>query len=216
MFGLINVWLYLVWDSGLIGLISSISGMLCVVLVAKGKISNFFFGIINTATYAYISYGYQLYGEAMLNAFFYFPMQFVGLWAWYRHRVRPEARIRDEDIIVRRLSPQGWFGLLLLVSVSATIYMEVLIYLKAQQVRIDSLAVVLSIAAQILMIMRYAEQWLLWMAVNVLSIVLWVLTLMQSGGTDYPMLVMWSAFLVNSVYGWWNWHKLQQTASQAA
>ena len=55
VFTAINVYLYVQWDSGLIGLISSMTGMLCVVLVAKGKISNFLFGIINTATYAYIS-----------------------------------------------------------------------------------------------------------------------------------------------------------------
>ena len=55
LFSIVNVFLYLKWDSGLIGLISAMSGMLCVVLVAKGKISNFVFGIVKTATYAYIS-----------------------------------------------------------------------------------------------------------------------------------------------------------------
>ncbi len=39
---------------------SSISGMLCVVLVAKGKISNDYFCIVQTVTYAYIAYGYGL------------------------------------------------------------------------------------------------------------------------------------------------------------
>ena len=208
LFSIVNVFLYLKWDSGLIGLVSAMSGMLCVVLVAKGKISNFVFGIINTATYAYISYGYGLYGESMLNALFYLPTQFIGLWMWQRHR--SVNKVRDEDIEIKRLSVKGWAIVVASVVVGAYAYMHVLMALDAQQVRIDSVAVVMSVVAQILLTLRYAEQWVLWILVNLLSIVLWVVTLSQSGGSDYTMPVMWTAFLINSIYGWINWLKLQQ------
>ena len=208
LFSIVNVFLYLKWDSGLIGLISAMSGMLCVVLVAKGKISNFVFGIVNTATYAYISYGYGLYGESMLNALFYLPTQFIGLWMWQRHR--SVNKVRDEDIEIKRLSLKGWAVVIASVVVGAYAYMHVLMALDAQQVRIDSVAVVMSVVAQILLTLRYAEQWVLWILVNLLSIVLWVVTLSQSGGSDYTMPVMWTAFLINSIYGWINWLKLQQ------
>ena len=208
LFSIVNVFLYLKWDSGLIGLVSAMSGMLCVVLVAKGKISNFVFGIVNTATYAYISYGYGLYGASMLNALFYLPTQFIGLWMWQRHR--SVNKVRDEDIEIKRLSVKGWAIVVASVVVGAYAYMHVLMALDAQQVRIDSVAVVMSVAAQILLTLRYAEQWVLWILVNVLSIALWVVTLSQSGGSDYSMPVMWTAFLINSIYGWINWLKLQQ------
>ena len=208
LFSIVNVFLYLKWDSGLIGLVSAMSGMLCVVLVAKGKISNFVFGIVNTATYAYISYGYGLYGESMLNALFYLPTQFIGLWMWQRHR--SVNKVRDEDIEIKRLSLKGWAIVVASVVVGAYAYMHVLMALDAQQVRIDSVAVVMSVVAQILLTLRYAEQWVLWILVNLLSIVLWVVTLSQSGGSDYTMSVMWTAFLINSIYGWINWLKLQQ------
>ena len=178
------------------------------VLVAKGKISNFVFGIVNTATYAYISYGYGLYGESMLNALFYLPTQFIGLWMWQRHR--SVNKVRDEDIEIKRLSVKGWAIVIASVVVGAYAYMHVLMALDAQQVRIDSVAVVMSVVAQILLTLRYAEQWVLWILVNLLSIVLWVVTLSQSGGSDYTMPVMWTAFLINSIYGWINWLKLQQ------
>jgi nicotinamide mononucleotide transporter len=207
LFSIVNVFLYLKWDSGLIGLVSAMSGMLCVVLVAKGKISNFVFGIVNTATYAYISYGYGLYGESMLNALFYLPTQFIGLWMWQRHR--SVNKVRDEDIEIKRLNVKGWAIVIASVVVGAYAYMHVLMALDAQQVRIDSVAVVMSVVAQILLTLRYAEQWVLWILVNLLSIVLWVVTLSQSGGSDYTMPVMWTAFLINSIYGWINWLKLQ-------
>ena len=101
-FTIINVYLFFAWDDTLLGLITSISGMLCVVLVAKGKISNYYFGIIQTATYAYISYGYGLYGETMLNALFYFPVQFIGLYLWSKNKVKHD--VKGEDISIKRLT----------------------------------------------------------------------------------------------------------------
>lgn len=47
--------------------LAAIAEILCVVFVGKGKISNYFFGLISVSLYAYISYTFQLYGEMMLN-----------------------------------------------------------------------------------------------------------------------------------------------------
>ena len=40
IFTSINIYLFFAWEDTLLGLISSLSGRLCVLLVAKGKISN--------------------------------------------------------------------------------------------------------------------------------------------------------------------------------
>ena len=58
----------IMWKSPWYGFVASISGMICVVLAAKGKISNYYFGIVNCIFYAYVAYGWQLYGEVMLKA----------------------------------------------------------------------------------------------------------------------------------------------------
>ena len=50
------------------------------------------------------------------------------------------------------------------------------------------------------MILRYREQWLLWIALNILSIFLWAET--------PAMYLMYSAYLLNSLYGYYNWTKL--------
>ncbi|MGB3103055.1 MAG: nicotinamide riboside transporter PnuC, partial [Psychrobacillus psychrotolerans] len=103
-----------------------------------------------------------------------------------------------------------WIQLIVIAVITSVLYAYFLHLIGGQQVRIDSVAVVLSIIAQILMIKRYAEQWVLWIVVNGLSIVLWAITLLQSGGNDWSMLVMWTAFLVNSIYGYVNWIKMSK------
>ena len=42
-----------------VGSVASIAGVLCVVLVAKGSIWNYLFGVVNVSMYAYISYKSQ-------------------------------------------------------------------------------------------------------------------------------------------------------------
>lgn len=179
------------------------------VFAAKGKIATYYVGIIQAGTYAWIAYSeYALYGEAMLNAFFYFPMQFIGIYVWMRHAKNKTEAVNGEDVYAKRLNKKQWLILIPITLVAIVAYAFALSSINAAAPRIDSAAVVLSIVAQILMLTRYAEQWLLWIAVNVLSISLWVVTLIASGGNDWTLVAMWTAFLVNSVYGYFNWRKL--------
>ncbi|SNQ29297.1 nicotinamide riboside transporter PnuC [Acinetobacter apis] len=197
--------LYFWWQQHLIDLICALSNMLCVVLVAKGRLENFFFGMIATSLYAYISYHNQIYGEAMLSGLFYFPMQFIGLYFWLKHR---EKTTKQSDVQIKQLSIQGWGIMLPLVCICALGYAELLAYLNAQQVHLDSFTVVICIFAQILMTLRYTEQWLLWMSANILGMIIWV------NAENYAMVMMTCASLFNSLYGWLHWKKqTKQSAS---
>jgi nicotinamide mononucleotide transporter len=60
-----------------------------------------------------------------------------------------------------------------------------------------------------LLVQRYMEQWLMWIAVDVVSIVMWVLTIVENGNADIAILVMWLAFLINAVYGYVSWSRLE-------
>lgn len=201
--------LSIIWNDTTIGFISSIAGIICVVLAAKGKIATYYFGVVQAGTYAYISYTYALYGEAMLNAFFFLPLQFIGWIVWFKFRKTATASIQGENVYVKRLTWKQWAWLLPAIAIACFVYAELLSVINAQQVRLDSVAVILSVAAQILMMLRYADQWILWIIVNILTITLWFITLVTSeDGNDWAIFAMWCAFLVNSVYGWLNWRKI--------
>ena len=84
-FTLINIYLFFAWHDTLIGLIASITGMICVVLTAKAKISSFYFGLINILTYSYVAYQNRYFGDVMLNMLYFLPMTFVGIYFWKKH-----------------------------------------------------------------------------------------------------------------------------------
>jgi nicotinamide mononucleotide transporter len=66
---------------------------------------------------------------------------------------------------------------------------------------VDAFTTFGSLFAMYLMVKRYKEQWILWIIINALSIIMWL----KIG--DMVMVVMWSAYLVNSVYGLYKWSK---------
>lgn len=211
VFTAINLYLFFAWGDTLIGLISSLSGMLCVLLVAKGKISNYYFGVVQTGTYAYISINYGLYGEAMLNGLFYFPLQFVGIYLWNKNKLKSKESGVGEEVFVKRMTLKNWGITLLLVPILIIIYSIFLNSIGGNTTGLDSTTTILSIVAQILMLMRFAEQWLFWILINVLSIIMWFIALgISDTGSDHTMLVMFTAFLVNSIYGYINWLRMEK------
>jgi nicotinamide mononucleotide transporter len=72
---------------------------------------------------------------------------------------------------------------------------------------IDSTTNVLSIAAAILMLLRYREYWGFYIVVNAVSVVMWLLRFTAGQADALSMVVMWSAYLVNSVYGLTVWYR---------
>ncbi|UUV47117.1 nicotinamide mononucleotide transporter [Bacillus phage vB_BanS-Thrax5] len=200
LFTVLSVYMFVAFDDTVLSLTASLTGMWCVLLVAKGKVSNYIFGVINTALYAYISYKSQLYGEFMLNAFYYFPIQFIGFYLWSKNKAT------DNVVKAKRLTKKGWLYLVGTVAGVGILYGLFLHMIGSQQAGLDGFAVVLSLTAQLLMLKRYAEQWLLWIVVNILTIILWFNAFMADGNS-ITILVMWCMYLVNSTYGYIKWSK---------
>ena len=197
----------------LVGSIAGIAGVLCVVLVAKGSIWNYLFGIVNVSMYAYISYKAALYGDAALNALYYVPMQFIGFWQWRkRGAVMNEAEAGGNAVQVkaRRFD---WKQRALLFSGCAVAVIAVgflLRYFGDPQPFKDSTTTVLSIVAQALMALAFMEQWVLWIITNVVSVVMWAVCVARGEAHAAVMMIMWSFYLLNSLNGLRVWLKLSR------
>ena len=203
LFTAIIIGLSIFWKDNLIGIIASLTGIWCVVLTAKGKISNYYFGIINVITYAIVAYGWEYYGEVMLNIAYFLPMQFVGIYIWIKNRKQ-----NDKDgVYVKFLNNKQRIFWLILSIIGVVGYGFVLQGLGGSLPFTDSMSTILSIIAMILMAGLYMEQWILWIVVDVVTIVMWFVVMLQ-GGNDISILLMWIAYLVNAVYGLINWIKM--------
>jgi nicotinamide mononucleotide transporter len=193
-----------------VGLIASISNTVCVILVAKRKISNYIWGVVAVVAYGIVAFVFGNTGEWSLNWLYYFPMNIVGWLMWKRNKTI--ASSDESDVISRKLKIiQAVFVygatsvcillfayLISLPSIQIWFYGNVSKFGFDKYV-IDSFTTVLSVVAMILMVKRFREQWILWILVNVFSIIIWCYTF------DLMMILMWSTLLVNSIYGYVKW-----------
>jgi nicotinamide mononucleotide transporter len=60
----------------------------------------------------------------------------------------------------------------------------------------------------ILTVRRAREQWIIWIVEDIIEVGMWVYVLVTTG-TNVSMVLMWTAYLTNAVYGWYNWKKLE-------
>ncbi|MFA6769781.1 MAG: nicotinamide riboside transporter PnuC [Bacteroidales bacterium] len=193
-------------DFDIIGSIAGITGVICVVLVAKGNIFNYLFGLINVSLYAWISYKAALYGDSALNAFYYLPMQFVGWYSWIGKRSHEQS----VTVMAKRMVTKERVLLLLFTIATVAITAWILDLLKDPQPIKDASTTILSIIAMYLMVRRYMEQWALWVVVNIISVVMWVVAFTKGESHSMLMVIMWLFYLANSLNGWVTWIRLSQ------
>lgn len=187
--------------------ISTISGILCVFLVAKKDIRNYYIGVIAVVTYGAVALHAGYVYDYLLNIYFLVPVQIIGLYMWNQHKDNK----KDNEVVTAPFKHKWLVGITSLIAIlliSTVFYDSVSVALKGNPSTmpylfrfLDASTTVLTIVAQILMILRYKEQWILWIVVNVFSLIMWIYL-------GYPItIVMWVVYLINSIYGYIVWNK---------
>lgn len=187
-----NSTLYLIIDA-----IAAISGIFCVVLCAKGKKSQYIWGLFNILGYVVIAFINKYYGEVMLNALYYLPSQFIGYYLWNKHTNQKQEKVEG-----KKLNLKQSIIFLLITTIGIFTYKILLDFLGGSVTLLDSTSTVISVIANLLMILRYREQWLLWIIIDIITVIMWFIA------GDYIMVTMWTVYLINAFYGYHNWTEL--------
>jgi nicotinamide mononucleotide transporter len=225
---------YTSWHSILLNWVispaSAISGIVCVVLVAKGKLANYWWGVVNCITYGYVAYMSGYYGDMLINVFFMLPFQLIG-YLWWKNHLRPASKT---DVKMRKLTwvqvlivtitgvgatlavglglfqVDNWFVNIMKRNVSIYTYIDTVFHVKLLGAVFDASTEILQFVATILMTLAYAEQWILWIVTDVITVVMWLSVIIAEPTSlpwSVPTLIMWLAYLVNAFYGYIEWLK---------
>lgn len=189
------------WKDTAMGIISATTGVACVVLTGKGKLSAYVFGLVNCLLYAIIAYKAKLYGETMLNALYYIPMQFVGFYIWNKHMNKENHEVKK--IHMKNKNRILWALAMILGTV---IYGFILKALGDAMPFVDSFTTVSSVIAMIVSVKMYAEQWWIWILVDVFSVYMWWCNF-TVGSDNLATLLMWVVYLVNAIIMCVKWEK---------
>lgn len=182
-------------------LVLTLTGSLNLVLGAKGRISGLYFAIINCLLYSYQCMEVKLYGEVMYSMLFSIPVSIIAIYLWNKNK-DDDGKIRFKSMS-SKLIILSFTGTLICV----ILYAKVLNLLGGNLAFIDSLTTVVSVVASILYLMRFSEQWLMWVGVNALSIIMWIMVYASGDKSALIIIVMKLTNLLNSLYGYYNWNK---------
>lgn len=206
----IIVALSIYWQDTWMGILSATTGAACVICTGKGKLSAYVFGLVNSVLYAIISYQAALYGETMLNALYYVPMQFVGFYTWSRH-----MNTETNEVIKKNMK---WTGRLIMTAfiLAGTIGYGLLLRAMGDAMPfVDAFTTVTSVAAMLISVKMFAEQWWIWVVVDIVSVYMWFQSFLQ--GQEYiATLIMWLVYLVNAVIMLVKWEREAKRNERAA
>lgn len=199
----------LIWQ--IIYFIATFTGMLCVVLTSGKRWFQWVIGIVNIAGFVLLYWHWQLYGNFALNLAFYIPASIIGIITWLKNR---DTKYTSK---VKTLSNKNRIILTIVSIVSLAVVAVPLSYLDqgANQAItligfLDSAGMVLGVIGQILLNLRYTEQWWIWI---ILDIVMAILNFVIG---QYAMGAMYVLWTTNAIIGLIVWQKSAQKEQEKA
>ena len=175
-------------------IVSAVCGILYTTLAGKGKISCYFFGLLGTSFYSYLSFKNALWGNLLLYVCYYFPMQVTGIFKWKKH-----LKSDTKEIVKTKLSQKELIVLSLGAIAACVGVIFILWYFKDKSPIFDGITTVFSVIGMYLTVKRCIEQWIAWIIVNGLSSLMW-LELVLKGAKAYSTLLMWIVYFILGIY----------------
>jgi len=184
-----------------IAVCSAVCGILYTIIAGKGKISCYFFGLMGSWCYIWLSFSNALWGNMLLYLCYYIPMQISGIFKWRTHLDE-----KSREIIKTRLSMPERLKLVGAGILGCIVTIFVLAHFNDKSPVIDGITTFLSILGMYLTVRRCIEQWVIWIVVNGLSFIMWT-NIVMHGTKAYSTVIMWGVYFVLAIYFYFTWRK---------
>ena len=179
-----------------IHIVAATCGIINVVLGGKGKLSNYLFGFIHCCLMIYITLISRLYADFGVTVY-NFVMQFVGFFTWSKNMNKETHEVRK----IHASNKTRLISLAIIVVGTAVVGYIMKRYTNDLAPYADSAKAVMQVVAMILMVKMFSEQWWLWIAINCVSIFMYI----KAG--NFPITMMYVVYLVNSLIMCVRWEK---------
>lgn len=185
----------------LIAVIYAVCGILYTIIAGKGKISCYFFGIVSSVCYGILAFGSALWGNLLLNLCYYLPMEILGIVKWRKY-LKPKTK----EIIKTRLTIKERILLAAFCTAGSAVFTGFLYNVGDKSPVFDGITTILSIAGMYLTVRRCIEQWIIWMFVNGLSVLMWI-DIILKGRKAYGTVIVWLVYFILAVYFYVIWQR---------
>lgn len=188
-----------------LSVIGSLIGVTALIFVAKGDVLGQILTIVFSIFYGIVSISFQYYGEMITYMFMTAPIALLSVVSWIRHPYKG----KQTEVEVHHLSVKEGVIITVLSIIVTGIFFFVLRALGNNNLVFSTISITTSFLASALMFRRSSYYALAYGANDIVLIVLWVMASIEDK-SYIPMIVCFSMFLLNDLYGFFNWSRMKK------
>ena len=193
-----------------LALIASLIGVTSLLFNAKGNPVGQLLMIAFSALYGYISYTFCYFGEMVTYLGMTAPMAAVALVSWLKNPYRGNRA----EVKVNQISRKEHALMWLLTALVTVLFYFILAHVRTANLLPSTLSVTTSFLAVYLTFRRSPYFALGYAANGMILIVLWTLAALED--LSYvSVAVCFAVFLVNDLYGFLSWRKMEKRQAEA-
>lgn len=190
--------------------IASLLGATSLIFNAKGNPTGLVIMIIFSSIYGYISYTFAYYGEMFTYVCMTLPMSAFALYSWLKN---PYNNNKSE-VKIRRITKKDVIFIIPTAIVATFVFYFILNFFNTANIIPSTFSVTTSFIAVFLTYKRSPYFALAYAVNDIVLIVLWTLATIEN--ISYvSVLVCFIVFLVNDLYSFINWRRMEKRQSKS-
>ena len=192
-------------------LAAALIGVTSLIFAAKGNVWAQILMIVFSILYGIISYRFRYWGEMVTYLGMTLPMAVWSMITWIRN---PSAD-NGSEVEIQRLNRKHIGGLVIFTAVVTVVFYYILKSLGTPNMVFSTISVTTSFLAASLTMLRSSYYALGYAANDIVLIVLWILASLKDPAY-IPVVVNFSIFFLNDMYGFISWKKREIRQAQIA
>ncbi|MBQ7133085.1 MAG: nicotinamide mononucleotide transporter [Ruminococcus sp.] len=184
--------------------ISSLVGVTALIFVAKGLIVGQALTVVFSVLYGIVSLQFHYYGEMITYLFMSAPIALFATIEWIRHPYK------DTEVVeVSRVTKKQVAMMCVLGVVTTVVFYFILKAFDTPNLLLSTISITTSFMAAYLTFLRSPYYGIGYGLNDIVLIILWILASIED--ISYlPMVMCFVMFLLNDLYGFFNWKRLSK------
>lgn len=182
---------------GMVELFGTFFSLVCVYLATKHNQWTWFFGALGVILFGLLFFEFKLYSDAALQILFFLPIQLWGFIKW-----KELSQQSNSTSVTFSLQNKTWW--IIVGSIIALTFLNgygMATWTDASFPYADAFTTWMSVFAQILMIRKYWESWVLWVTMDVVAIGIYFMKGL------YVVSGLYVIFLILATIGLFKWYR---------
>lgn len=186
-------------------LIDALIGVTALIFIAKGNVFGQFLMVTFCIIYAFIALSFHYYGEMIIYFCMHIPICTVSIVTWLKNpNGDKKSEVKIAPLTVKKIAV-----MLVLGAVITTAFYFILKALGTANLIPSTISVLTSFMALYLQAARSPMFAAVFLANDLVLIIMWIAAAMTDA-SYLPMVICFSAFLLNDGYGFFNWTRMKK------